>query len=91
MIMWFSKKEREAAKKLAEQQERYLMGIDPIPESEPDSNENKKWAWIIVDGERQMAWVDNVTMKAYKADGYDYTDIEIPEFEFERWCRPMDL
>ena len=90
-MSWLNKQEKEHIAKLAEQQERYLMGINPIPERKPDPNGNKKWAWIEVDGEHQMAWVDNVAMKAYKPDGYNYTDIEIPEYKFERWCRPMDL
>lgn len=96
MSLFITSKEK---KNLLDQQaalERYLMGIDPIPEdsgngSMSNPHKNKKWAFIIVNGERTIAWVDNVTMKAYEADGYDYTDREIPEFTFERWCRLHDL
>ena len=90
-MSWISKKEKEYWDKIAEQQKRYLMGIDPIPERKLNPHENKKWAWVKVNGEKKMVWVDNQTMVAYEADGYDYTDTVIPEYEFERWCRPMDL
>jgi len=55
------------------------------------NEDNRKWAWIIVGNTRFRAWVDNKTMKAYKADGYDKTWMEWRNFKFERWCRPMDL
>jgi hypothetical protein len=87
--MWVSKEEKKYMEEYAAQQEKYLFGIEPSPEPKPICN--KKWAWIEVDGERQMQWVDNVTMKAYKRDGYETTDVEIPNYKFERWCRPMDL
>jgi len=50
-----------------------------------------KWAWVKVGNTRKRCWVDNETMKAYKADGYDKTYIEIPKFTFERWCTSFDL
>lgn len=50
-----------------------------------------KWAWVKVGNTRKMCWVDNETMKAYKADGYEKTYIEIPKFTFERWCTSFDL
>jgi hypothetical protein len=93
-MAWMSDKEKELWKEHLARQERYLMGIDPIPEKEGNGSlttDNKKWAWVIINEKRMMCWVDNVTMKAYKADGYNKTDIEIPEFKFERWCRGMDL
>jgi len=52
---------------------------------------NLKWAFVLIDGKREMCWVDNTTNKAYKADGYEQTDIEIENFSFERWCRLHDL
>lgn len=90
-MSWISDKEKERWAEHMAQQERYLMGIDPIPEHKSDPHDNKKWAWIEVAGERQTQWVDNVTMKAYEKKGYSKTDIEIPEYTFERWCRGMDL
>lgn len=94
MIIWINKKEKELWINYLDQQERYIMGIGSIFELKGNgslSTNNKKWAWIEVNGERQMQWVCNVTMKAYKADGYNCTDIEIPEYKFERWCRLMDF
>lgn len=90
-MTWINKKEKEIWAQHQLQQERYLMGIDPIPKRNPDPHENRKWAWIEVDGERQMQWVDNITMRAYERDDYATTEIEIPKFTFERWCRAMDL
>lgn len=55
------------------------------------NEDNRKWAYITVGGIRKMAWVDNKTMKAYKADGYEKTWIEIKKFVFERWCTSFDL
>jgi hypothetical protein len=53
--------------------------------------DNRKWALIKV-GEKDMTVpVDNVTMKAYETDGYEWTDREIPEYTFVRWARGMDL
>lgn len=87
---WISDEEKKRWSEHMAQQERYLMGIDPIPESnEPICN--KKLAWITVGTHNEIHWVDNVTMKAYKTDGYEKTDIEIPEFTFIRWCRGMDI
>lgn len=50
-----------------------------------------KWAWVKVGNTKKMCWVDNKTMKAYKADGYEKTYMEIPKFTFERWCTSFDL
>lgn len=38
-----------------------------------------------------MVWVDTITMKGFEANGYEQTDIEIKDFEFERWCTSFDL
>ena len=63
-----------------------------IHEKRKEKNkDNLKWAWVIVGKTRKMCWVDNVTNKAYKADGYDKTNIEIKNFSFERWCTGFDL
>lgn len=55
------------------------------------NRDNRKWAYVTVAGTRKMVWVDNVTMKAYKSDGYNPTWIEIKKFVFDRWCTTMDL
>ena len=55
------------------------------------NEDNRKWAWVSIKGHRKMVWVDNKTMKAYKADGYAPTWIEIKNFVFERWCTSFDL
>lgn len=52
---------------------------------------NLKWAWIKIANTRKMVWVDTVTKKAYKADGYAQTNMEIRKFTFERWCTGFDL
>ena len=55
------------------------------------SEDNRKWAWIMVANTKKMAWVDNKTLKAYKADGYEKTWIEIKKYNFVRWCTSFDL
>jgi len=55
------------------------------------NEDNRKWAYIIVGKTKMLAWVDNVTMKAYKSDGYDKTWIEYKKFTFDRWCTSFDL
>lgn len=89
-MTWVSKEEEKFWNEYSIQQERYLLELEDRPTSELPVC-NKKWAMIEVEGESQMQWVDNITMKAYKRDGYYKTNIEIPEYKFDRWCRPMDL
>jgi hypothetical protein len=55
------------------------------------NGDNLKWAWVRIGNTRKMCWVDNATMKAYKADGYGKTNMEIKHFTFERWCTSFDL
>lgn len=63
-----------------------------IHEKRKEQNQdNLKWAWIKISNTKKMCWVDNITMKAYKADGYGKTNIEIKKFTFERWCTGFDL
>jgi hypothetical protein len=66
-------------------------GFDIAKKRKEQSNDNLKWALIIVGKTRKMCWVDNKTLKAYKADGYKKTNIEIKNFTFERWCTSFDL
>ena len=54
-------------------------------------DDNRKWAYIEIDGERQMAAVDNKNGKAYKVNGYEWTWDEIINFKFIRWCTTFDL
>ena len=55
------------------------------------SEDNRKWAFIMVANTKKRAWVDNKTLKAYKADGYEKTWIEIKKYKFLRWCTSFDL
>lgn len=59
--------------------------------SDKREKDNLKWAWVKVGNTRKMCWVDSITNKAYKADGYNKTNIEIKNFTFERWCTSFDL
>jgi len=83
---WARVKQQEAIRNF-EEGHALFHGIFPL--SVPENN--LKWAWIKVNGERKMCWVDNKTMKAFEAKEYERTDIEIPNFEFERWCTSFDL
>ncbi len=66
-------------------------GFETSDKRKEQNQDNLKWAWIKIGNTRKMCWVDNVTNKAYKADGYDKTNIEIKNFSFERWCTGFDL
>lgn len=79
-------KQQEAIRKF-EEGHALWHGIFPL--SVPENN--LKWAWIKVNGERKMCWVDNKTNRAFEAKDYGQTDIEIKEFIFERWCTSFDL
>jgi hypothetical protein len=66
-------------------------GFEIADKRKEQNQDNLKWAWIKIGNSRKMCWVDNVTNKAYKADGYGKTNIEIKNFSFERWCTGFDL
>lgn len=69
-----------------------LFGTNLLREGLPDKPvDNRKWALIKVGNKSLTVPVDNVTMKAYETDGYEWTDREIPEYTFVRWARGMDL
>jgi len=94
---WEKQSFRDAVKVFNEKVEKSFFlkiingGFDVSNKRKEQNKDNLKWAWIKVGNTRKMCWVDNVTMKAYKADGYDKTNIEIEHFTFERWCTGFDL
>ena len=88
---WFSKAESDQRKRWEAEMENRTIEMFMLGRIDTSPIQSKKWAWIEVDGNRIMAWVDNITMVAYEADGYDETDIEIKEYKFIRWCTPHDL
>jgi len=91
--MWIAEKEARLLAAHAERAERYVMFYyrpehDAIRKQRED---NRKWGVIKVLGKEKLVFVDRLTMKAYKADNYQATWMEIKNFEFIRWARPMDL
>jgi len=52
---------------------------------------NLKWAWIYVGNTKMMAWVDNKTKEAFKADGYEKTNMRWKKYGFTRWCTSFDF
>lgn len=98
-MMFIHDTELTAIKKMRERIEKrlfyYLIAtpeqIKLAEERRKRNEDNRKLAYIKVFGIRKMAWVDNKTLKAYKADGYEKTWIEIRHFVFERWCTSFDL
>ncbi len=94
--MWISEQELENLKKLNKSIEKNIIfnsinGFEKQDQRKLLRNDNLKWAWIKIGETRKMCWVDNETMKAYKADWYNKTNIEINNFTFERWCTSFDL
>lgn len=65
--------------------------IDKLKTRNKNNEDNRKWAYIYYGNTKTMAYVDNKTMKAYKADGYEATWMEIPKYKFIRWCTSFDL
>lgn len=62
-----------------------------------DEREDKdvKYAWVIIDGKKEMIGVNNKTMKGYSMEEKIPTwKLPLEEIEydtFERWCTSMDL
>lgn len=98
---WIRKSQLEERKKIQEYlqvrfEKRLLLGDYSKEASDKhklrqENKDNLCWAWIKVKGKRKMCWVDTKTNKAYKADGYAKTSMEIKNFTFERWCTGFDL
>ena len=91
--MWIHEDEVRAMAAHAEKFEKYMMfhfsPMDAIKRERRE--EHRKWAIIKVAGKEKLAFVHRVTKKAYKADLYKRTWMEIKVFTFIRWARPMDL
>tara|TARA_B100002049_G_C15757822_1_gene241414 strand:+ start:161 stop:451 length:291 start_codon:yes stop_codon:yes gene_type:complete len=90
---WQAKDFTEQASKFQNQfEKRLILGLfDKTKQRSENSQNNLKRAWILVGKTKFMAWVDNTTMKAFKADGYLQTNIEWKQFTFIRWCTTFDL
>lgn len=95
---WYHEAEMESITRFAERQKRRFAAYMFSPTAFNKSRErheknidNRKWAWIVVGKTRKLCWVDNVTHKAYKSDGYRPTWMEIKKFTFERWATGFDL
>lgn len=67
-----------------------IWGDNKSTDSEED---NLKWAYVNIDNQRVMLFVNNKTMKAYKTEGYEVIKPleEVKYTSFERWCTSFDL
>ena len=83
----------KAAERFHNKMDRFLLfgKYDVWKRRQELKEDNRKWAFIRVGNTEKMAWVDNKTIIAYKADGYEKTWIKIPRFKFIRWARSMDI
>ena len=94
---WETQSFRDGMKKLHDKFQKIFFyklmngGFEISYKRKEQKQDNLKWAWIKIGNTRKMCWVDNVTNKVYKADGYGKTNIEIKNFTFERWCTGFDL
>lgn len=90
---WTTTKFEENLKAFSDKFEARLLhgGLSVAAERAKRKENNLKWAWIKIGQTKKLQWVDNKTMKAYKADGYSQTNIEIPRFTFLRWATTFDL
>jgi len=91
--MWVSDDEIRAMSVHMERLERYMMFYyNPEHSIKREARaENRKWAIIKVGKSEKLVFVDRLSMKAYKVDNYKPTWMEIKNFKFIRWARPMDL
>jgi CRISPR/Cas system-associated protein Cas5 (RAMP superfamily) len=91
--MWINDAETRTLAIHAERTEHYLFfhygKLDDVKRKERE--EHRKWAIIKVGKKERLVFVHRETMKAYKADNYERTWMEIKSFTFIRWARPMDL
>tara|TARA_R110000772_G_scaffold268686_3_gene397507 strand:+ start:148 stop:444 length:297 start_codon:yes stop_codon:yes gene_type:complete len=87
---WATKSALDAMKKANYQSEKMAL-FGNINTDTGKQRNNLKWAFVKVGDTQKMCWVDNITNKAYKADGYAQTNIEIKKFTFVRWCTSFDL
>jgi hypothetical protein len=93
---WYSEEQLEAMKKFDKRTAYRFLYMsqkqhDLSMRRYSRNRDNRKWAWIMVGKTKKMAWVDNKTLKAYKADGYEKTWMEIKKYTFVRWCTSFDL
>ena len=97
--MFITNKEKSALKKFIDKMERNFLYLSMASKEQLllhntrqlNKEDNRKWAYIKVANTRFLCYVDNKTMKAYKADHYKSTYIEIKKFTFERWATGFDL
>lgn len=90
---WVSQEFLDTWEKFQQKMERnFLLSDKDISHKRYLLNEdNRKWAWILVGKTKMLCYVDNKTMKAYKADGYSKTWMEWQKFTFIRWATSFDL
>jgi hypothetical protein len=97
--IWGKKEELDKFAKIHARYSKYLMFGIPLDEKEKidyrrSLKDNKKMAYVKQGNTTFMAWVDNVTGKAYRNDKSKYykaTWEEIKVFTFVRWLRGMDV
>jgi hypothetical protein len=96
---WGSKEELIRMSKLYDRYSKYMMFGIPQDEKEKidyrkSLKDNKKMAYVKQGNTTFMAWVDNVTGRAYRNDSFKYYEAtweEIKVFTFVRWLRGMDV
>src|SRR5687767_9868405 len=96
---WMSKKEYDAWKDFYAERERlfvkHVLWGEPWPKREAQPDDNVKLAYVIVNGQRVMAGVDNQTLQAYELNDTTPTWkmplVPMNYDKFDRWCRLMDV
>lgn len=100
-MSWISQKEydlwKELAKKVNERTMNCILWGKCPEDNRTEAEKYKdhlKWAWVVIDGQRKMLWVNNENNKAYQEDGH-YGVVEplqeVKYDKFERWCTTFDL
>jgi len=97
---WMSKEEYDKWSKFKEDFDNrffkaLLWGIVDKEELTPEQEyeNNLKWAYVNIDNQRVMLFINNKDMKAYKTEGYEVIKPlkEVKYTSFERWCTTFDL
>jgi hypothetical protein len=67
------------------------VSIDKKKETRRRNKDVRKWAWVVQGNTKKLCFVDKQTMRAYKAEKYTPTWMEIKNPTFKRWATGHDL
>lgn len=95
---YFSAEDAKGLEELRKKKESWLLWGPPSghvpPTPEQQYRNHLKWAWIEIGMEKELVWVHNENMKAYKDDGEHGIKEPLEEIKYDkftRWATTFDL